>query len=299
MKAFRSIRMCLVAVLATGVIVAPSALAKKAVPITGPIKVTSTVGEAELKAASLGTVKCKHGADVGEITGPDTATDTVTFSECEGFGVKCKSSGEESGTIRTFVLDNEIGWVDKAKDEVGLDFKPGPENATYLAEFDCSAQKLKVRGSVIGTVGPLDQMGIETSEVFTGEGFAQAIQSFEGLPKDTLVTESSTNVGEFESLQLATGATLDEEVEVEGKHGAKEKLKNPAEISTTEVKCEEVEVPKGKKKVKEVQCAVVPRAQPIFGRCQPFKHGKYEDGNCTKVDAKKGKFKGKYEFEPV
>ena len=272
MRRMRVVGLCLVAVFALGAMLAASAQAKKSTPITGPFKVTSTTGEALLKAAVMGNVKCKHGEDVGEITGPKVGTDTVTFFECEGFGFKCHSEGEPSGTIKTFLLDTELGWISKAKGEVGIDLKSGEAGKEpYLAEFDCEGLKAKVKGSVIGLLGPVNHMGITETQTFTGEGFVQEIQNLEGMGKDTLITETSkTGSQELESAQNAVGTTTNEEVEVKGKKGKVEKKADPAEIDTVS-------------------------GTPEYGRCQAKKNGKYADGNCqTKVSKK-----GKYEWEPI
>lgn len=269
MRRTNLVGLCLLAALALGAMLAASAQAK-GTPITGPIKVTSTAGEATLKA-SFGTIKCKHAEDAGEITGSIAATDTVTFFECEGFGAKCRSEGQTLGTIKTFLLDSTLGWVSKAKGEVGIDLKSSePGKEPYLAEFECAGVKVKVKGSVIGALSPLNQMGLTETETFTGEGFKQAIQNLEGQPKDTLITETSQTTGELESLQIATGTTTNEEVEVKGKKGKIEKKADPAEVNTES-------------------------GTPEYGRCQAKKNGKYKNSSCTDAVSKKGK----YEFEPV
>jgi hypothetical protein len=271
MKRLRSLGLCLVGVVVLGAILASGVQAAKTKPkpITGPIKITSTTKEAELSTAPV-TVKCKKGTDVGEVNGPKTGNDTVTFEECEALEKKCQSEGAPAGVIKTFELENELGWISKEKEEVGIDFKPGPENAKYLAEFKCEGLGVKVSGSVIGRIGPLNKMGVETSEDFTGEGVTQDPTKFEGEPEDTLRTFTTLSGNEgLKSLQKVEGTTKDDEVE--GR-------KDPAEIRTL-------------------------GGSPEFGRCQVHKAGHYEDSNCTKEKFKeakgKKKYDGKYEWEPV
>ena len=272
-----------VAVVVVGVMATTAQAAKKK-PITGPIKIVSSGGEAELKAKGIATVKCKHFEAKGVITAPKTNEGVVTFFECEALAQKCKSAGETTGTIQTYLLVAEIGWVSKAKSEVGLDFKPGPENATLLAKFACAGDEFEVKGSVIGAIGPINEMGTESKQVFTGlpgEPYTQEIQNLEGKPKDTLITTAVKVIeGEHESAQYTTATTKTEEVEVEGKKG-KEKVPDPAELWTI-------------------------GGTPEFGRCQEHKNGHFSDKNCTKeapfTENKKThvkKYKGKYEFEPV
>ena len=270
MKRVRSLSLCLVGVVVLGAILASGAQAKtKLKPITGPIKITSTTKEAELSTSAV-TVKCKKGTDVGEVSGPKTGKDTVTFEECEALEKKCQSEGAALGVIKTFLLENELGWISKEKEEVGIDFKPGPENAKYLAEFKCEGLGVKVEGSVIGRMGPLNKMGTETSEDFTGEGVTQNPTKFEGQLEDTLKTLTTLSGNEpLKSVQKVEGTTKNDEVE--GR-------KDPGEIRTL-------------------------GGTPEFGRCQEQKKGHYADSNCTKEKFKekdgKKKYVGKYEWEPV
>jgi hypothetical protein len=196
---------------------------------------------------------------------------------------KCKSEGQTTGTIKTYFLVAEIGWVSKAKNEVGLDFKPGPENATLLAKFACAGDEFEVKGSVIGALTPINEMGTESKQVFAGlagEPFTQEIQNLEGMPKDTLITQAVKVIeGEHESAQYTIATTKTEDVEVENAKGLKEKVPDPAEIWTI-------------------------GGTPEFGRCQAHKKGHYSDKNCTKESFKENKkhekkYTGKYEFEPV
>ena len=42
------------------------------------------------------------------------------------------------------------------------------------------------------------------------------------------------------------------------------------------------------------------RSEPEYGRCEKKKEGLYKDKECTEAaEFKKGKSKGKYEFEPI
>ncbi len=281
MRPIIRVAVCAVAVVVVGVMATTAQAAKKK-PITGPINIVSSGGEAELKAKGLATVKCKHFEATGVITAPKTNEGVVSFFECEALAQKCKNPGGTIGTIKTYLLVAEIGWVSKAKGEVGLDFKPGPENATLLAKFECAGDEFEVTGSVIGALTPINEMGTESKQVFTGlpgEPYTQEIQNFEGMPKDTLLTRAVKLIeGEHESAQYTTATTKTEDVEVEGKKGKKEKVPNPAEIWTI-------------------------GGTPEFGRCQEHKKGHFSDKNCTKeaFKEKKGKktYDGKYEFEPV
>ncbi len=284
MRPIKRVAVCAVAVVVMGTMATTAQAAKKK-PITGPINIVSSGGEAELMAKGLATVKCKHFEATGVITAPKTNEGVVSFFECEALAQKCKNPGGTIGTIKTYLLVAEIGWVSKAKSEVGLDFKPGPENATLLAKFECAGDVFEVKGSVIGAIGPINEMGTESKQVFTGlpgEPYTQEIQNLEGMPKDTLITQAVKLIeGEHESAQYTTATTKTEKVKVIGKKGKEEEVPDPAELWTI-------------------------GGTPEFGRCQAHKNGHFLDKNCTKEalfkESKKThvkKYKGKYEFEPV
>lgn len=82
---------------------------------------TDTSGVAKFEIASVGTLECNVDTSVGELTGPKTGTDTVTYEGCELLKNKCaSSSAEPAGTIvtekLTTFIENEPGG--KAAEEL-------------------------------------------------------------------------------------------------------------------------------------------------------------------------------------
>jgi hypothetical protein len=152
-------------------------------------------GAAFLEIVGLGPVKCSKGTDTGEFTGPKTAGNIeVTFTGCELNKIPCKNTATE-GEIATKTLKGEIGYYDEENGKavprkVGLDLTP--QTGLYEAEeVRCSTLLLRVTSSVIGEVVP--PYNVFTKEVklkFQQSAGKQAIQSFEGMPKDTLLTET-------------------------------------------------------------------------------------------------------------
>jgi hypothetical protein len=154
-------------------------------------------GRAFLAIEHFVTISCAKSTDSGRFTGPKTAGDVVAvFSGCEISGLKC-SNTSKAGEIRTNPLDGEVGYINKAKKEVGADLKP--ESGPYFAEFECEEPgtplRLRVSGSVIGRVGPVDTMTKEATFEFRDPGGRQEVQKFEAGLSDTLLTEDCKGVG--------------------------------------------------------------------------------------------------------
>lgn len=154
-------------------------------------------GSADLAVQGSVTVTCSKSADSGKFTGPKTAGDVVAiFSGCEVAGIKCENTSK-AGEIKTNPLDGEVGYINKAKTEVGADLKP--ETGPYFAEFECKESpfplRLRTGGSVIGEVTPVNTLTKEATFHFREAGGHQLPEEFEsGLP-DTLITGTCKGVG--------------------------------------------------------------------------------------------------------
>jgi hypothetical protein len=253
-----------------------SASAAKIV-IKGPAPFTASSGLSKLSTEGLPEIECKTSSATGSLTSATKGEVTVTFHECATEGKKC--GNVSAGTIQTKPLETTVGWINKAKGEAGVDFigKTGETTNGSEAEFECEGLAVKVKGSVIGKSTPTNVMATEGKVTLVGKNGKQEIEKFEGGLKDTLITEAS----------LLPGSELPS-----------------AQNQTATETFSEIEEPKGTKKVKvpdlvELNTVNNP-ATPEQGRCQKSKTGKYKDSNCSELaPEKKGKIKGKYEFEPI
>jgi hypothetical protein len=279
MKRFSVLGLCIVASFAFSVLIASSAMAKKAEH--GESVVLSSGGAAHL-GTPHGTITSTSNHGVGHLTSKFGGTATSIFEgvEIESTGFKCNSAGKPAGTVETFLLSEETGWISKAKNEAGVDFKPA--SGPLLAEFSCPAAGItaKVRSSVIGHVTPLNTAGLSTklNLIPDGTGKANSPHEFEGGSPDFLESELSSAPGVFsESVQVQENVTVTN-------HGNSSVCKP---VKTGE-KCKPTAAG-------EMNTLANP-ARPEFGRCNKKGPGavKYSDPNCTVVAAK-----GKYGFNPI
>jgi hypothetical protein len=277
MKRLSVFGLCIVASVVFSALVASSALAAKAEH--GELYLLSSGGPAHLGTphATITSTSNEGTAHINSATS-GKATSNFKGVEIETTGLKCTSAGKGKGEVETKPLTEATGWISKAKNEAGVDFKA--ESGEFLAEFECEGgTKAKVRASVIGHVTPLNTMGLSTELNLIPEGVGKnnSPRSFEGGPTDVLESELSTAPGIFsESVQVQEHVTVT----------------NHGNSSVCKVK-------KGVEKCKPLPAELntVAAAQPEFGRCVKGGSKEFSDSNCM-TRPEPGK-KGKYGFNPV
>ncbi len=207
MKDLRRLALCLTIAAACGA--AGPAAASAAPPefVSGsPHGFESILKASKLETVGKSVIKCKHGSDSGEVTGPKTVTVKITLTECGIPGALCTSAGAKFGEIVTPPLIGTLGYISAPKKQVGLDlFSP---TAPIMA-FTCGALTVVVEGSVIGRITPVNKLlapGEHFALKFTQKAGKQKPTSFEGEPIDVL--EASINGKPFEE----SGLTAADEV---------------------------------------------------------------------------------------
>jgi hypothetical protein len=198
MKKFKIVGLCLVAVFAISAVVASTAsavLPEFSAGAKEEMKFTSKSGAATLKVKGGITVKCSASTNEGVIlpgASKKEGSVTVKFTGCLAAGVdECHSASPPAkpGEIITSLLKMELGYISKAKKEVGVDL-----SAATLAEFTCeigTGETVKVTGSVIGKITPINVLTNTFELELTEASEKQVPEKFEGKPEDTL--KSSIN----------------------------------------------------------------------------------------------------------
>jgi hypothetical protein len=107
--------------------------------------------------------------------------------EGEAPGIKCHSTGAKEGEVRSESVTEELGFINKAKGEVGIEERP--QKGELLEKFTCGEHVIETRGAVIGAITPINKK-VTPEEHFTVnestvEG-KQAITKFEGGPTAAL-----------------------------------------------------------------------------------------------------------------
>jgi len=208
MKRFRMVSLCLAAMIAVPAVVSASAsaaLPEFSGPFPKPFKVKS--GAFIVETVNRVKASCKAGTNAGEMTGPQTGRATLKLTGCEVSGFKCSSAGAAPGEIVSNLLSATLGYINKAKKEVGISL----ESATggTVAEFTCGSVRVTETGSVIGKVTPINKKvkaGKPFTLKFTQTRGKQKPTKFEGGPTDVLM--ASVNGGKPEEAGVSAKGEL-------------------------------------------------------------------------------------------
>lgn len=168
MKCFKSLGLCLVAVLAVGAVAAGSASANTQTILfpEGGAKpdFSSITGKGVLHAKGGLAINCESARNSGEARpGTDILRNIrILFSGCgatiQEKVLSCNSTGQPSGSIQTFPLLAELGSLTVGTELVGayvLTAETGisGNSNNLFAEFKCATTTVKVRGKERGTSG--------------------------------------------------------------------------------------------------------------------------------------------------
>jgi hypothetical protein len=201
--------LCLVATFLTLIISVSEASA--ALPeFRGPFpnKFASTSGKTTLETVTGLKVVCKKDTATGEVTGPKTDSVTITLIGCVLNGIVCNTPGVAAGDIVTSPLFSTLGYINKAKKEVG-DSLENPTGAPF-AQFICgSGLTVTVTGSVIGRIKPINTLIPPPKHfkiAFKQAAGKQKSPKLEGGPIDVLGV--SLNGGPSEEAGLSSTETL-------------------------------------------------------------------------------------------
>jgi hypothetical protein len=166
-------------------------------------------GALSTPAFGSGKVKCSGATTAGEITGPKTDTDRVTFTGCSFEGLPCESiapngtPSHASGTIVTNLLDSRlidnpetVTWVNAKENktettgpavgEVWNELKSS-EKEPYQVEFACGGVVyLRTIGAISGAYSPASVNVLSTTNSISYEV---------GVGAQGLLTEVLTEAG--------------------------------------------------------------------------------------------------------
>lgn len=192
MRIAKTLILGLVAAFALSAVAAASASATLPEFSNYPVKFESKSGKSILEA-SKEKIECTKDTNKGEITGPKTDVVVVTFEGCTTASglVECGTKG----TIKTNELESELGYINAANKEVGLSLKPKTSGGLF-AEFECAGVKIKVKGSIIGKITPVNTLTSTFELVFKCVSGKQEIEKFEGGLTDVLEVEKGGKLEE-------------------------------------------------------------------------------------------------------
>jgi hypothetical protein len=214
MRQIRALGLCVLASLAFGA--ATTASASAALPeFSGSFPKAFTLKSKSSMLETVGKTKIKCASDTGE--GEATASQTLfvsmTLAGCKKGTVAC------SAMVFGRTYPSLIGYIDAAKDEVGIALQGGTPAGTVMAATTCGSHRLSVVADhgVVGKVTPVNK-AVAPSEHFTlkfsqKEG-KEKLTGFEGGETETWLCV--VDAGPYEECGFASSEelTFAEEVQI-------------------------------------------------------------------------------------
>ena len=203
--------LALIAVFAMSAVAASAAELEQS-PSSGKFKVESKGGSFETTKGEV--IKCSSVKGEGELTGAKTSKSKVSFEGCKAkeiIEVSCSTKGAKSGVIETEIT-SELVWLNKSKKEAGEDLV-----LTKELEITCSIVKIKVKGSTICPVSPVNTKTTKIELTCKQSKGKQEFTEYENEKgeKKKDITESSKSGGAFVESGLESTETLTLEKEGE------------------------------------------------------------------------------------
>jgi hypothetical protein len=152
-------------------------------------------------------VECTSENATGEQSGTKEVKNVnVSFHECAALGVIPCQSGAVEGEVQTHPLKGALGYISKAKKEVGVSLTPAKAKG-HFADFECGklllngvgVGNIKTEGcayhettkcggdGIISPITPVNEMTSQFTQVYTtNEGDENLPTKFEGKPRESL-----------------------------------------------------------------------------------------------------------------
>ncbi len=159
-----------------------------------PDSYTSTSGKGVLETEKGRKVECESDTDEGAFTTPRADKDTVHFDKCTATGpfgskLSCHSTkpAGATGEIVTNELASTLVYINSAETEVGVLLEPLAGPTAEYTEFECGGLvTIKVRGSVIGKITPVNTMTTKFTLTFAKtNGVQNILHYWEGKTEHT------------------------------------------------------------------------------------------------------------------
>jgi alpha-tubulin suppressor-like RCC1 family protein len=175
-------------------------------------KFSASGGSVTLENTAGTKMKCTKANESGEYTGTEAVTNVgLTLTGCALGGAKCTSSGKKEGEVVSATLEGTLGWQERPTNEVALDLASKSAN---MIEAACGASTLKVAGSVIGAITPINEMSTTFKVDYKATKGKQSIEHFEGKTNDVLEMTVGSEAGKQAGLTLDLTQSNEESIEI-------------------------------------------------------------------------------------
>jgi hypothetical protein len=119
----------------------------------------------------VGSATCQKEKVRGEVTGPNTTTFKVSYSQCANEGASCNTAGQKKGVIVTEQLESELVWLDQAHTKVGSLVRGlGPNGRLEQNECPGVGVQVNVYGGILTEVQGDNGIASKSVRIVVGEG---------------------------------------------------------------------------------------------------------------------------------
>ncbi len=138
---------------------------------------TSKAGGETILAVGAKEIRCTAATSEGEVTSLTEGRGTIKFTGCAESpgGISCESPGAGAKEIVVPVSSKIVPYIEATTLKAGLLLGPRNSRGENKLELECSGIKVKVYGSLIGSVAPEDEMSLGITSKWVVNGGVQAI----------------------------------------------------------------------------------------------------------------------------
>ena len=160
----------------------------------GIVPITFVAQETEGQETIAATIlHCNTDKGEGSVTGPETLTTTLTFYGCTSRWPAPRATCSNSTKPQEVVAapsNGELGLINASTNSVGLRLE---FNLEAICKSNAGTYNVRIRGSAIGEIHPINTMSNVFTVSFKRNGWEQEPTMFEGGTPATLESEVGTS----------------------------------------------------------------------------------------------------------
>jgi hypothetical protein len=181
-------------------------VSKTGLSLAGSAATLETVGKTK--------VTCKGVLAAGQYSGRDALSGvSLQLTGCEQAGRACATAGQASGTLTSQPLEGVLGWQSRSLKKVALALYPVGRSGPFM-RFTCAAAgAVTVEGTLLVPV-QAGKMLSSSSLIFKARGGKQTPESFEGAPREVLLSSVAGKAAEQLGATMTLTQVSEESVEV-------------------------------------------------------------------------------------
>lgn len=162
------------------------------------------------------TIHCASASGTGEYTGDTGVIVRFTFTNCASGPFACHGNAQPPGVIVSSLLGGEVGLLNAADGQVGVELAPISASEPDFADFECPIP-VQLKGAVVGKIPKIDRMSTAIRFRFSVKNGVQKYAGLEGHEPALLTLTAGTGENartEAAGLRMLASENSEEAVEV-------------------------------------------------------------------------------------